>query len=253
MTNQLSVIIICQNEESRIGRCLESVRWADEIIVVDSGSTDKTLEIVAQYTDKIFFNTDWPGFGPQKRFAENKAGNDWVLSIDADEVVSDELCDEIIKIMDKADDSSVYRINRLTHFCGKFIKHSGWYPDRIVRLYNKQHYHFNDALVHEAVDCKGAQKIDLNGHLLHYTFQSLAEYMDKRNGYAKLWASSQFAKGRKVGVIELLIHSWFAFIRHYFLKLGLLDGYHGFLIAVIQMQYTFNKYNYLKFMNQGDR
>lgn len=247
------MIIICQNEEDRIRRCLESVRWADEIIVVDSGSTDKTAEIVAEYTDKIFFNTDWPGFGSQKRCAENKASNDWVLSIDADEVVSTELGDEILKAMQTADVQTVYRLNRLTSFCGKFIKHSGWYPDRIVRLYNKQHYHFNDAPVHEAVECTGAKIINLKGHLFHYTFQSLETYMDKRNGYAKAWASSQYEQGRKVGVIELLIHSWFAFIRHYLLKLGFLDGYHGFLIAVIQKQYTFNKYNYLMFMDEEDR
>jgi len=215
--------------------------------VVDSGSTDKTLDIVAEFTDKIFINAEWPGFGLQKRLAESKAENDWVLSLDADEVVSEELRDEIISLMDGVDEKAVYRVNRLTNFCHKFIRHSGWHPDRIVRLYNKKHYHFNDADVHESVECKGAKKIDLKGKLYHFTFESLEEYMDKRNGYARLWADSQFRKGKKVNVFSILLHSFFAFVRHYFIRLGMLDGYHGFLISVIQMQYTFNKYNYLKF------
>lgn len=250
MKNKISVTIICKNEEHRIRRCLDSIRWVDEIVVVDSGSTDKTLDIVAEYTDKIFVNSDWPGFGPQKRLAESKASNNWVLALDSDEVVSDELRDEIINLMDKVDEKTVYRINRLTNFCNKFIKHSGWHPDRIVRLYNKKYYHYNDAYVHETVSCKGAKRVDLKGKLLHFTFQSLEEYMDKRNGYAKAWAEGQFKKGRKASVFEMLIRSVFAFIRHYIIRLGFLDGYHGFLISVIQMQYTFNKYNFLKFKAQ---
>ena len=248
MKNKISVTIICKNEENRIRRCLDSVCWADEIVVVDSGSTDKTLEIVAEYTDKVFINADWPGFGLQKHLAVSKATNDWVLSVDSDEVVSDELRDEIISLINNADEKTVYRINRLTNFCNKFIKHSGWHPDRIVRLFNKKYYQFNDAYVHESVSCKGARKKDLKGKLFHYTFESLDEYLDKRNGYAKAWAKSQFKKGRKVGGGVIVIHSLFAFFRHYILRLGVLDGYHGFLISVIQMQYTFNKYNFLKFM-----
>ena len=250
MKNDISVIIICKNEEQRIRRCLESVTWADEIVVVDSGSTDNTLDIVKEYTDRVFVNEDWPGFGPQKRLAEDKASHNWILAIDSDEVVSDELRDEILKVITTADEKTVFRINRLTNFCNKFIRHSGWHPDRIVRLYNKAHYHYNDAYVHESVDCKGARKTDLKGLLLHYTFQSLEEYMDKRNGYAKAWAEAQFKKGRKAGLVEMLLHTLFAFIRHYIIRLGVLDGYHGFLISVIQMQYTFNKYNFLKFKNK---
>ncbi|MCW9013583.1 MAG: glycosyltransferase family 2 protein [Gammaproteobacteria bacterium] len=247
MKNKISVIIICKNEEQRIRRCLDSVSWVDEIVVVDSGSTDKTLEIVKEYTDCIFINEDWQGFGPQKQLAESKASNNWILALDSDEVVSDELREEIISIIEDADEKVVYRVNRLTSFCNKFIKHSGWHPDRIVRLYNKKHYHYNDKFVHESVACKNAKKIDLKGKLLHYTFQSLEEYMDKRNAYAKAWAESQFKKGRKTNVAEMLARTFFAFIRHYIIRLGVLDGYHGFLISVIQMQYTFNKYNFLMF------
>ncbi|VAW63395.1 Putative two-domain glycosyltransferase [hydrothermal vent metagenome] len=248
MENKISVTIICKNEENRIRKCLDSVAWADEIVVVDSGSTDKTLEIVAEYTDKIFVTADWPGFGLQKRFAVSKASHDWVLSIDSDEEVSEQLRDEILRQISSADEQTVYRINRLTYFCNKFIRHSGWYPDKIVRLFNRKHYQFNDAQVHESVGCKEAPKVDLKGDLYHYTLESLEEYIDKRNRYARAWASAQFKKGRKVSSFMILMHSLFAFLRHYIFRLGILDGYQGFLISVIQMQYTFNKYNFLKFM-----
>lgn len=247
MNNKISVTIICKNEESRIRKCLDSVTWVDEIVVVDSGSTDKTLDIVREYTDKIIINKDWPGFGLQKKLAVDKASNDWILSLDSDEVVSDELRDEIQGIVNKLNDKTVYRLNRLTSFCHKFIRHSGWHPDRIVRLFNKKHYNFNDSLVHEAVDCKGAKRVDLKGKLFHFTFESLEDYMDKRNSYARIWAENQYARGKKVGVLSILSHSLFSFVRHYFIRLGILDGYHGFLISVIQMEYTFNKYNFLKF------
>jgi len=152
--------------------------------------------------------------------------------------VSDQLQKEILNSMDDADEQTVFRVNRFTNFCNKFIKHSGWYPDKIVRLYNRKYYQFNDAQVHESVDCKGATIKDLKGHLLHYAFNSLEAYIDKLNNYAKAWAQSQFKKGRKAGDFNIFFRTLFSFVRHYFLKLGLLDGYHGFLIAVIQMQYT---------------
>ena len=253
MKNKISVVIICKNEERIIRSCLDSVTWADEIVIVDSGSTDKTIEIVSEYTDKIFVNSDWKGFGFQKKLAVSKASNDWVLSLDSDEVVSDELRDALMDQLDSLNDQTVYRINRLTHFCGKFIYHSGWYPSRIVRLFNKKKYDFNDKLVHETVSCKAAEKIDMKGNLYHYTFDSLEEYIDKRNRYAKAWAKGKFEQGKKVNGLSIITHSLFAFIRHYIIQLGFLDGYHGYLIATIQMQYTFNKYNFLKYKNLPDK
>ncbi|MCW9005709.1 MAG: glycosyltransferase family 2 protein [Gammaproteobacteria bacterium] len=247
MANKISVAIICKNEEKRIRQCLESVKWADEIVLVDSGSTDRTLEIAKEFTDKIFVNTDWQGFGPQKKRAVDYAKNDWVLALDSDEVVSEELRNEIISAVNRVDEKTVFRLNRLTYFCGKFIKHSGWHPDRIVRLFNKKHYQYNDAFVHEAVECKGAKIVDLKSKLLHYQMDSLEDYIDKRNRYAKQWAEAQFVKGRKTNLLEIFVRCFFAFFRHYIIRLGLLDGYHGLMIAVIQMQYTFNKYNFLKF------
>jgi len=254
MNNKLSVTIICKNEATRIKRCLESVQWADEIVVVDSGSTDKTLDVVAEYTDKIFINSDWPGFGLQKRLAVDKASNNWILALDSDEVISEELKQEILQCLSSADEKTVFRLNRLTYFCGKFIYHSGWHPDKIVRLFNKKYYQYNDKPVHESVECEQAKKVDLKGKLYHYTFESLEVYINKRNQYAKAWAENQYKKGRHTSIFEITTHTLFAFIRHYIIRLGILDGYHGFLISVIQMQYTFNKYNFLKFkylMNQN--
>ncbi|MDH5765550.1 MAG: glycosyltransferase family 2 protein [Gammaproteobacteria bacterium] len=247
MSNKLTVTIICLNEEKRIRQCLESVKWADEIVLVDSGSTDSTLEIAKEYTDRIFVNSDWQGFGPQKKLAVNYASNDWVLALDSDEVVSEKLREEIIAAIKDVDEYTVFRLNRLTSFCGKFIKHSGWHPDRIVRLFNKNHYNYNEAFVHEAVECAGASKIDLKQKLLHYQMDSLEEYINKRNRYAKAWAESQYKKGKRTNFLEIMLHTIFSFLRHYVFRLGVLDGYHGFMIAVIQMQYTFNKYNFLMF------
>jgi len=250
MNNKISVIIICKNEEKNIRPCLDSVKWANEIVLVDSGSTDNTLSIAKEYTDKIFVNTDWQGFGPQKRLAESHASNEWILAIDCDEIISEELRDEIIKTIKSADEKEVFRLNRLTHFCGKYIKHSGWYPDRIVRLYNRKHYHYNDAFVHENVDCKDAKATNLKGAFFHYTSDELEAYINKRNSYAQAWAENQYKKGRRTNFFSIILHTLFSFARHYIFRLGFLDGYHGFMIAVIQMQYTFNKYNFLMFKNK---
>ncbi|MFW2373045.1 MAG: glycosyltransferase family 2 protein [Gammaproteobacteria bacterium] len=247
MNAKISVAIICKNEAVRIRRCLDSVSWADEIVVVDSGSTDGTLKIVREYTDKVYEYHDWKGFGNQRRIAEDKTSNDWILAIDSDEVVSQELRQEIELAIKQASDNDVFRFNRLTYFCGKFIRHSGWYPDRIVRLYNRHKFRYNDAFVHESVNCKGANVIDLKGEFFHYTTDSLDQYIDKRNSYAKAWARRQYENGKRASRIQIVVRPLFAFVRHYILRLGILDGYHGFLISVIQMQYTFNKYNFLLF------
>ena len=248
--NKVSVILICQDEESRIRSCLESVSWADEIVVVDSGSTDKTLEIAREYTRNIHIQSDWQGFGPQKRFAEEQASHDWIFSIDADEIVSEELKRGIIDALKKTDERAVYRVNRLTSFCGKMIRHSGWHPDWIVRLYNKKHYHFNDEIVHEQVACKGAKATNLPGYLYHNTLESLDDYIDKRNRYARAWAENRLKKGRSASIFDIVTRPPFAFVKHYFLKLGFLDGFQGFLISVIQAQYTFNKYCILKYLRE---
>ncbi len=245
--NKISVCIICKNEEKNIGQCLEAVSWADEIIVVDSGSTDKTIEIAKEFTDKIFIHNDWQGFGMQRQRAEQHASNDWVFALDCDEVVSDALKEEILFAVKQAKREQVFYLNRLTNFCGQYIYHSGWYPDKIARIYNKTVYQYNSNLVHESVACKGCERKYLKNNLIHFQYEDLFLYINKRNNYAQISASGKLKKGKKSGIGKAFSSAIFAFIRHYFLKKGFLDGRLGFVIAVIQMQYTFNKYLFVKY------
>jgi len=244
---KISICIICKNEESKIANCLASVSWADEIVIVDSGSTDKTLEIAKQYTDKIFVEDDWQGFGKQRRRAEGFASNDWVFAIDCDEVVTEDLKNEILSHLNEANNNDVFYVNRLTNFCGQFIYHSGWYPDRIARIYNKTSFRYNESLVHEALSCKGCKKIRLTGDLLHYQYDDIYQYINKRNHYASFSAKDKVNKGKRGGIFKASLSAIYAFIRHYILRLGFLDGRLGFAISVIQMQYTFNKYLFAYF------
>jgi (heptosyl)LPS beta-1,4-glucosyltransferase len=250
---KISICIICKNEESKIADCLASVSWADEIVIVDSGSTDNTLEIAKEFTDKIFVEESWSGFGLQRRRAEDFATNDWVFAIDCDEIVTEELKNEILSQVNIASNNDVFYINRLTNFCGQFIYHSGWYPDRIARLYNKVSYRYNEALVHEALDCKGCNKIRLKGDLLHYQYDDIYQYINKRNGYANLGAEYKHKQGKQSGILKATSSAIFAFIRHYFLRLGFMDGRLGFVIAIIQMQYTFNKYLFTYFLQRKNK
>ncbi len=241
MNTKLSVGIICKNEQERLAKCLASVTFADEVVVLDSGSTDETLTVAHQFTDKVFVRDDWRGFGEQRRRVEELASHDWILMIDSDEVVSEQLRSEILEHLESATPKQVFRVNRLTYFCGQFIRHSGWYPDKISRLYNKTQYRYNTNLVHESLDCKGADVSDLHGDLLHFTFSDLSVYLQKRTKYANAWAEEQYARGNSSSITKAVTSSLFAFFRHYFLRAGFLDGKIGFLISAIQMQYTFNK------------
>jgi len=242
VSKKLSVCIICKNEADKIDSCLKSVAWADEIVILDSGSTDNTLDIARRYTDKIYVRNDWAGFGEQRRRAEDLATNDWVFAIDCDEVVTEQLKSAILNQLGETADNDIFYLNRLTYFCGQFIYHSGWYPDRIARIYNKTRYRYNDRLVHESVDSQGANQISLGGDLEHYQYGDLFQYINKRNGYAKFGADDKRLRGKKTSLVKATASALFSFIRHYFLKCGFLDGRAGFIIAVIQMQYTFNKY-----------
>ena len=244
---KISVVIITYNEEGNIKHCLESIKTiTDEIVIVDSYSTDNTEKICKEYKTR-FIKHKFEGHIEQKNWAAQQAKHQYILSLDADEVISEELQKSISEIKNNLSYDG-YFVNRLNNYCGKWIKHSGWYPDRVVRLYNKKNYHYNDAYVHESVSCDGAKVLDLTSDLYHYTVNTLDEYIAKRNRYAQDWAKRQYDKGKRASIAQIMLHPLFAFIRHYILRLGILDGYHGFLIAVIQMQYTFNKYNFLYFM-----
>jgi glycosyltransferase involved in cell wall biosynthesis len=238
---KLSVTVITLNEASQIRQCLESVSFADEIIVLDSGSTDNTVEIAKEYTDKVFV-TDWPGFGMQKNRALAKATGEWVLSLDADEVVSEALQSEIQAIL-KNPKADGYYFKRHAFFCGKLIKFGDWRNDKVLRLFKRELGRFDDAPVHEKLTVNGPLK-SLKSPLLHYTAQSLEEVLDKTNRYSSLGAAKKLANGGHGSLSGAILRSLFAFIRSYFIKFGFLDGRTGFVLAVLIAEGTY--YRYLK-------
>jgi hypothetical protein len=208
----LSVIIITKNEASHIGRCLKSVSWADEIIVLDSGSGDATVAICREYTDKVY-ETDWPGFGIQKQRALDKARGDWVLSIDADEVVTAELRTEIERAI-KLSGYNGFQIPRLSSYCGRQIRHGGWWPNYVLRLFCRNAGHFTDSVVHEHVIVQG-QIGQLNSPLLHDAFINLDEVLHKVNCYSSLGAKMLYQRGTHSSLSKAIFKALWTFIRTY--------------------------------------
>lgn len=235
----LSVVIITKNEFDQIRECLESVQWADEIVVLDSGSTDGTVDICRKYTDKVF-ETDWPGFGPQKNRALEKAAGDWVFSIDADERVSPELRQEIEQAMTSTQYQG-YEIPRSSHYCGRRIRHSGWWPDYIVRLFRSDSSRFTDSLVHEHVEVQGPVG-RLRNPLIHYSFGNFEEVLDKVNRYSTYNAEMLLQAGKSSSVLKATLRGLWAFIKTYIFRAGFLDGRHGFMLAVSNAEGTYYKY-----------
>ncbi len=235
----LSVIVITMNEEGNIRDCLESVKWADEVIVVDSGSSDKTLAICQEFTDKIYVNSQWQGFGFQKNLALSKATCDWVFSIDADERVTPELELEIKAKM--IQDPSVYEVPRRAFFLGKELKHGGWWPDYVVRLFRRGEGQFKERLVHEVIEYNGtAEKLD--NALIHYSYVDFDQVLSKMNSYAVAGAS-EARKNKKYGSFgKALFRGGWAFFNAYILRLGFLDGSMGFIAAFSKAEGTYYRY-----------
>jgi glycosyltransferase involved in cell wall biosynthesis len=235
----LSVIIITKNEASHIGRCLESVSWADEIIVLDSGSQDETVAICHQYTDKVY-ETDWPGFGIQKQRALDKATGDWVLSIDADEMVTPELRMEIEHALLQKEFQG-YAIPRLSNYCGRQMRHGGWWPDHVLRLFRRDCGQFTDSAVHERIIVQGRTG-RLITPLLHDAFVSLDEVLHKVNCYSSLGAEMLYQKGTRSSISKAIFKAIWTFMRTYFLKLAILDGRQGLLLSISNAEGTYYKY-----------
>lgn len=235
----LSIIIITKNEADQIQDCLETVQWADEIIVLDSGSTDDTVEICRKYTDKVF-ETDWPGYGPQKNRALEKATGDWVFSIDADERISPKLRSEIEQAL-KSGKYSGYEVPRASHYCGKRIRHSGWWPDYIVRLFKRDCGKFSNTLVHEIVEMQGPVG-RLRNPLIHYSFSNFEEVLDKVNRYSTYNAEMLFQAGKTAGLLAAVGRGLWAFLKTWVFRAGFLDGRHGFMLAVSNAEGTYYKY-----------
>jgi glycosyltransferase involved in cell wall biosynthesis len=236
----LSVIIITKNEASHIGRCLDSVLWADEIIVIDSGSEDNTVEICKQYTDSVFI-AGWMGFGIQKQRALDKAQGDWVLSIDADEVVTPELRAQIEKAFQQ-EQFNGYEIPRLSSYCGRQIRHSGWWPDYVLRLFRRNAGYFTESVVHERIVVQG-EIGKLTSPLLHDAFVSVDEVLHKLNCYSSLGAEMLYQKGEvRSSIGKAIFKALWTFIRTYCLKAGFLDGRQGLMLAISNAEGTYYKY-----------
>jgi len=238
----IAAVIITKNEQDSLRDCLESLRWVDEIIIVDSGSTDNTEAIAREYTEHFYVNAQWPGFGKQKQLAQSYATSDWVLAVDADERIDDTLRENILAMLENPPQNTVYNLNELTWVFGRFLKHSGWYY-RHVRLYPNKLTQYNDNLVHESVIIpQGCQIAELDGDILHYSYQNLNHYLVKSAGYAKAWADQRQARGKKASLSQGIIHAIGCFLKMYILKRGFLDGKQGFLIALLSAHSTFVKY-----------
>ncbi len=244
---KLSVIVITKNEAANIADCLKSVAFADEFIVVDSGSTDGTVELARALGARVEVTPDWPGFGPQKNRALDLATGDWVLSIDADERVTPELAREIQDTIN-APAADTYEIARLSNFCGRDIRHSGWWPDYVLRLFKRGTARFNEAAVHERVVPASGQPLQLKGYFQHYPYDNLDALITKVNRYSSDAAAMMYAKGRRTSVFGALGHSFWTFVRIYLIRRGFLDGRHGLVLAVTAAAGSFFRYSKLMFL-----
>jgi glycosyltransferase involved in cell wall biosynthesis len=237
---KISAIVITFNEERNLADALRSISWADEIIVVDSQSTDRTVEIARSFTDKVIIRS-WPGYSAQKNFAHEQAAYDWIFSLDADERVSDELAREIgIVKQEVGADAAGYEMPRLTNYLGRWIKHSGWYPDYKLRLYDRRVALWVGDYVHESVKVNGRVK-RLEGNLLHYTVMSASEHHQRIDRYTTLAAKQALSEGIRASGASLALSPLATFARSYILKLGFLDGIQGYTIARFAAYYAFLK------------
>jgi glycosyltransferase involved in cell wall biosynthesis len=252
MSRQLSVIIITKNEAANLSDCLASVAFANEIIVLDCGSTDATVAIAVKMGAQVHTSVDWPGFGRQKNRALELATGDWVLSIDADERVTPDLALEIQEVI-QSSASSYCDMPRRTSFCGQWIDHCGWSPDRVTRLFRRGSARFNEHLVHESLQVvsSSASKVSLRHPLLHFSYPTPNHYWDKLKTYSEAWAQQKYLEGRKTSVARAMASATVAFVRSYIIRRGFLDGSMGFVVCQMQAQATFYKYFQLYFLNQS--
>lgn len=245
---KLSVIVITHNEEKNIVDCLRSVSWADEIIVVDAKSHDQTVEHAAQFTTKIFI-TEWKGFAAAKNFALQKVSNEWILWLDADERVTPKLALEIKQLLSEVSNEYVgYEVARRAYFLGKWIKHCGWYPGYVTRLFKCSAVKFKEMRVHEKLEVSGNVG-KLNSDILHFTDDTLFHYIEKFNRYTTLAAEDLVEVGKRSSFFDIFIRPPYLFFKMFFLRRGFLDGMHGFVLSLLSANYVFVKYAKLREMN----
>jgi glycosyltransferase involved in cell wall biosynthesis len=238
--SKISVTIITHNEEANIVPCLESAKWADEIVVLDSNSTDGTVELARQFTDRVL-SVPWRGFGKNKNQAVDEARMEWIFVLDADERITPALRQEIQAILQADGPADGYRVPRRNHFCGRFVKHLGWYPDYSIRLFRKAKGRFNEREVHESVEING-QVGTLQQPMLHYTYKSISDFVLRMDRYSALAAQELLKQGRQPMWGELIWRPFFTFLKLYVLQKGFLAGRDGYTLAFLYSTYNFLKY-----------
>ena len=236
----LSAVVITKNEESRIEECLRSLSFCDEILVIDSGSSDRTCERAAESGARVIVNVPWPGFAAQRNFGFDAATHDWILFLDADEVVTPELRREIRRLAANGFTKAGYRTPRVAHYLGRWIRATDWYPDRKLRLFDRRRGRCRPALVHEVVTVEGSVG-RLRGELLHFPYRDISDHLRTIDEYTTLWSRQALESGRRVWPLELCVAPAWAFLRNYLLRRGLLLGRVGLEISLLNSYYTFLK------------
>lgn len=246
---KISAVLISKDAQAHLRECLQSVAWCDEVVVLDSGSTDGTKAICAEFGAKFSVSADWPGFGPQKNRAIALAGNDWIFSLDTDEVCPPELRAQL-EAAARAGDCAAYEMPRRSSFCGHFMRHGGWWPDHVTRLFRRDRARFSDSRVHERLIVDGPVG-RLTAPLIHYTYDTMAQALEKAERYATLGAQQAYEAGKRSSPLQAALRGAWAFVRTYVLRLGFLDGAPGFALAKYNAHQT--RLRYLKLWRLGRR
>ena len=253
MNIDISAVVRTLNEEHNIERCLRSLDFCREIVVVDSGSSDSTVKLAGKYTNRVMFH-EMQGFGLQLIWGIEQCKHDWVLFLDADEIISPELRAQILRL-DPGDETAGYYFNRITNYLGRWIRHSGWYPQYILRLFNKKYGGCSDATVHERIIVTGKTE-KLSGEILHYSYRNLSHHLAKIDEYTSKMAEERYRAGRRFNLLKAVFAPSGEFLKKYFLKLGFLDGFPGLAVAMTSANYTFLKqaklYEYQKLMTKDE-
>ena len=249
----ISAIVIAKNEEAKIGRCLSSLKWVDEVIVVDSGSTDKTKEIVKSFDNAVLVESEWLGYSKTKTLAIEHSKNLWILWVDSDEVIPPEMKQKIkdlsLQVCSK-EQVTAYSFARKNYVMGKFVRFGGWYPDRVTRLFHKSYCEFDGAYVHEKLILKQGRVKNIKTPILHDSYSSFPQYLMKNMRYAEEGARERHAKGKKTTVLYVIFVPFWAFFKSYFIKLGIFDGYTGFLVSLGTAYHKFAQYAALRYLNR---
>lgn len=244
---KISACVISYNEEEKIEDCLKSLSAvADEIIIVDSLSTDKTVEIAKKYTDKIYAQK-FLGHVEQKNLAVSKASNDWIISLDCDERLTPELCDSVLAVKDQLDRADAYKMARRTFYVYRWLNHC-WYPDSKIRLFNRKTAKWGGINPHDRVEVEGANIVALDGDILHYSFNSISEHIKTIDNFTEIGAREIIKRGKSVNILSPWFRGLWTFLKLYFFKLGILDGYAGLVVSVLSGFHVFVKYNKVLFI-----